>query len=67
LHNNEAKIADFGFARIVNTLEEKHNWSIKGTPMYMAPELFAKKKYCGKCDVFSLGILFYEVLFYIRP
>lgn len=32
-----------------------------GTPCYMSPELFKKKAYDEKIDVFSLGTLFWEI------
>lgn len=34
----------------------------KGSPLWMAPEVFSSNKYTEKCDVFSWGIIFWEVL-----
>ena len=33
-----------------------------GTPHYMAPELFAKRKYDEKVDVFAFGTLLWEII-----
>ena len=61
----ELKIADFGFARhfendgMVETL--------CGTPLYMAPEIMKKQKYTIKSDLWSIGIIMYQMLFGRRP
>lgn len=62
--NNSLKICDFGFARALSytTLLK----SIKGTPLYMAPELVQERPYDEKIDIWSLGIIFYE-LYYGKP
>lgn len=33
-----------------------------GTPCYMAPELFAKRRYDEKVDVFAFGTLLWEII-----
>ena len=33
-----------------------------GTPLYMAPQILKREKYTSKCDVWSMGVLFYQVL-----
>ncbi len=33
--------------------------SIVGTPVYMAPQILQRKPYTVKCDIWSLGIIFY--------
>lgn len=54
------KLADFGFARQLSahTLMIK---SVKGTPLYMAPELFTSNTSSPSSDVWSLGVLLYEL------
>ncbi|XP_071789845.1 serine/threonine-protein kinase 36-like isoform X2 [Asterias amurensis] len=54
------KLCDFGFARAMslNTLVLT---SIKGTPLYMAPELVEEKPYDHTADLWSLGCILYEL------
>ena len=59
------KLCDFGFARALSYTTLFLN-SIKGTPLYMAPELVQEQRYDEKIDVWSLGIILYE-LFYGEP
>ena len=33
-----------------------------GSPIYMAPQILEKKNYSAKCDIWSLGIIYYELL-----
>ena len=56
-------MADFGLARTVSELEEKLLLqTVAGTPLYMAPQILRKQKYSTKCDIWSAGIIFYELL-----
>uniref|UniRef100_H2YCY3 non-specific serine/threonine protein kinase n=1 Tax=Ciona savignyi TaxID=51511 RepID=H2YCY3_CIOSA len=59
------KLCDFGFARAMsmNTLVLT---SIKGTPLYMSPELVEEKPYDHNADLWSLGCILYE-LFVGKP
>ena len=54
------KLCDFGFARSLskNTIALQ---SIKGTPLYMAPELVQEHPYNHTVDLWSLGIILYEL------
>lgn len=36
--------------------------SIVGTPLYMSPQLLQKQKYTNKSDLWSVGLIFYEML-----
>jgi len=58
------KIADFGLARgiIGNDLFKMEKFSAKGTPLYAAPNILLKEQYSPKCDVFSVGLMIYEML-----
>lgn len=54
------KISDFGLAKTCesDTLLD----TICGSPMYMAPEIMKYKKYDTKADLWSLGVIFYQML-----
>jgi serine/threonine protein kinase len=54
------KICDYGFARIYE--KQKLMNSILGSPLYMAPEILASSQYTTKCDLWSVGIIMYEML-----
>lgn len=56
----DVKLADFGFARILadNSLAQ----TVLGTPLFMAPEIFNGQQYNFKADIWSLGVLSYEML-----
>ena len=62
LHNGEAKIADLGFAKM---LEEEGGVTKTnlGTPTSMAPEITEQQPYGLKVDVWSLGIVYYQMIF----
>lgn len=57
----EIKITDFGIARITASNKTKTG-TIMGTPSYMSPEQILGKKIDGRSDLFSLGIMMYEML-----
>jgi serine/threonine-protein kinase ULK/ATG1 len=61
------KIADFGFAK--QTKEISLYDTICGSPMYMAPEVLNKgnEKYDGKTDLWSIGMILYEMLYGVHP
>jgi sterile alpha motif and leucine zipper-containing kinase AZK len=55
------KICDFGLAKFKSELNYGSG-QFAGTPAYMAPELFQKKAYDEKIDIFSFGTLVWEIL-----
>ncbi|AQN68650.1 protein tyrosine kinase (PTK) family protein [Saudi moumouvirus] len=57
--NYNARVADFGFARIK---AENTTMTRCGTPCWTAPEIIRGEKYDEKTDVFSFGIVMWEVL-----
>ncbi|XP_065203126.1 probable serine/threonine-protein kinase tsuA [Planococcus citri] len=57
--NETAKLCDFGFAK---SLGRDLLTSIKGTPLYMAPELMNESPYDHRVDLWSLGCIGYELL-----
>jgi fused-like protein len=50
------KLCDFGFARAMSTNTVVLR-SIKGTPLYMAPELVKEQPYDRTVDLWSLGVI----------
>lgn len=58
------KITDFGVARLTSGQASSHLSSshFLGTPEYAAPEQLQQLPPDGKCDVFALGVVFYELL-----
>ena len=61
----QVKIADLGFARELN--HEDLADTVCGTPLVMAPEVLNGKKYNHKADVWSLGIVFFELVTGFTP
>lgn len=60
------KITDFGIARIdASTLTQVG--SMVGTPCYMSPEQFRGEVADGRSDIFSCGVLLYQMLTGLRP
>eukprot|EP01064_Diplonema_japonicum_P010398 TRINITY_DN17650_c0_g1_i1.p1 TRINITY_DN17650_c0_g1~~TRINITY_DN17650_c0_g1_i1.p1 ORF type:complete len:1092 (+),score=233.50 TRINITY_DN17650_c0_g1_i1:37-3312(+) len=64
--NGTVKLCDFGFARAMscNTMVLT---SIKGTPLYMAPELVQEQPYNHTADLWSLGCILYELFYGVPP
>lgn len=54
------KIGDFGIARELS--KSGRAASMRGTPLYMAPEVFRGDKYDAAVDIYSLGIVLYKLL-----
>ena len=42
-------------------------YRLLGTPIYLSIEILTGEKYSSKCDVFSCGILLYEMLYGSHP
>jgi len=61
LGDGSIKVTDFGIAR-ATTSTKTRTGIIKGTPYYMSPEQTKGNELSGRSDVFSLGIVFYQLL-----
>ncbi len=63
MYENDAddlKITDFGIARITDSSKTKTGM-VLGTPSYMSPEQIAGKRVDGRSDLFSLGIMLFQL------
>lgn len=61
------KVLDFGIAKLVGSTSDEHatmtmEGSLLGTPAYMAPERVSNKAYDGRADVYSVGVMLYQML-----
>ena len=59
------KIADFGFAQYLRN--EDFGTTLRGSPLYMAPEILVGGKYDASVDLWSVGVILYECLFGSPP
>lgn len=60
--DGQAKISDFGIARVGDATRMTHTTAILGTPTYMAPEQADSPEVDPRADVYSLGVVLYEML-----
>ncbi|MDK2123213.1 CHASE2 domain-containing serine/threonine-protein kinase [Parachitinimonas caeni] len=56
----KTKVTDFGVARITDSSKTKTGM-VLGTPSYMSPEQLSGKKIDGRSDLFSLGVMLYQM------
>ena len=64
--DDTVKITDFGTAKIIQfgTAQTSH---VMGTPSYMSPEQVKGKPVDGRSDIFSLGVILYELMTGEKP
>ena len=60
LKNNIIKLGDFGISRILKGTSDLAT-TFTGTPYYMSPEVLKHNGYNAKSDVWSLGVVLYEL------
>jgi serine/threonine-protein kinase len=58
---NTVKVTDFGIARITDSSKTKTGL-VLGTPSFMSPEQIAGKKVDGRSDLYSLGVMLFQML-----
>ena len=61
------KLIDYGVSRQFVTLSRQSYTKYVGTISYMAPEILEGKEYNNKCDLWSLGIIIYNLYFQEMP
>jgi serine/threonine-protein kinase len=66
LKDGTLRVTDFGIARITAS-SKTQTGTVLGTPSYMSPESIAGKKVDGRADLFSLGVMLYELLTGTKP
>ena len=67
ISDNVFKLTDFGFAKKVHSHSETLMTSLVGTPLYMSPQILKRLNYTSKCDIWSLGLIFYEMIYGVTP
>ena len=65
--DGKIKITDFGISMALNSTQLTQTNSVMGSVHYLPPEQASGKGSTIKCDIYSMGILFYELLTGILP
>lgn len=63
--NNVIKIADFGLS--TNNNNGSLMQTMCGSPLYMSPEIIEHQKYTAKSDLWSIGIIIYQLIYHQHP
>lgn len=63
----EVKLGDFGIAKSMANQEVTQSADLKGKAPYMSPEQLRGERLDARSDLFSLGIMFYEIVVGRRP
>jgi eukaryotic-like serine/threonine-protein kinase len=66
LGSDTVKVTDFGIARITDSSKTKTGL-VLGTPSFMSPEQIAGKKVDGRSDLYSLGVMLFQMLAGVLP
>ncbi len=67
--DHQVKLTDFGIARIEDMAagQQTQAGEILGTPVYMSPEQVVGQQVDGRSDLFSVGVILYEMIVGRRP
>ncbi len=66
MQSDTVKVTDFGIARITDSSKTKTGL-VLGTPSFMSPEQLAGKKVDGRSDLYSLGVMLFQMLAGVLP
>ncbi|MES2945706.1 MAG: serine/threonine-protein kinase [Pseudomonadota bacterium] len=66
MESDSVKVTDFGIARITDSSKTKTGL-VLGTPSFMSPEQIAGKKVDGRSDLYSLGVMLFQMLAGVLP
>ena len=53
--------SDFGFAQYMSPWDEQS--ALRGSPLYMAPEMVCRRQYDSRADLWSVGVILYGNMF----
>jgi serine/threonine protein kinase len=67
VNSSGAKLLDFGLAKLIDEADATQTMGIAGTPLYMSPEQVEGRPLDIRSDVFSFGVVLYELLTGRRP
>lgn len=65
--DDTVKVTDFGTAKILQMGTVQQTTHVMGTPSYMSPEQVKGRPVDGRTDIFSLGVVMYEMLTGEKP
>ncbi len=65
--NERLVLVDFGLARDINRTTLTKTGAMIGTPLYLSPDILMGLKVDGRSDIFSLGVIGYEMLTGEKP
>ncbi|GAB4578713.1 MAG: hypothetical protein Fur0022_14490 [Anaerolineales bacterium] len=58
----QAYLSDFGIAKLRRREEDNTDMMVVGTPVYMSPEQIQNTNIDGRCDVYALGVILFQLL-----
>jgi eukaryotic-like serine/threonine-protein kinase len=67
LPDGRVKIMDFGIARLIEPTVKTQTGVLLGSPQYMSPEQIVGQPFDHRSDIFSLGLVLYEMLTGAKP
>ena len=67
VRGEQVKIMDFGIARLLTSDEMTQTGSLLGSPKYMSPEQIVGRAIDERSDLFSLGVVLYEMAAGVAP